>query len=65
MLDEGEVETIAHYTACLLYTSVDLCDISLLVLFKTGTGHKVRIHQTHFISRIETAVFFRRFLHKI
>ena len=39
--------------------------VPVRILFKSCTLHKIRIHQTHFISRKQAEIFFRRLLHKI
>ena len=41
------------------------CDVAVFILFKSGTGYKICLHQTYLIAREETEIFLRRFFHKI
>ena len=44
---------------------MDHGDIAVLILLKSGTGHKVCAHQTHLIAREQTEVFARWLLHEV
>ena len=44
---------------------MDYGNISVLVFLASGAGHKICIHQAHFIAREHTEILLRRLLHEV
>ena len=48
-----------------IVSTMDHCHIAVLILLKAVAGHKICIHQAHFIAREHAEILFRWLLHEV